>query len=44
MDSGPCWETALEAALVKVVLGCIVRNGLVWKEGPRECEGKELVG
>lgn len=29
---------------MKVVLGCMVRNGLVLKEGPQECEGKELVG
>lgn len=35
---------ALEEVVVKVVLGYRVRNGLVWRRGPRECEGREPVG
>ena len=33
----------LEGAAVKVVLGYMVRSDLVWREGPREYEDRELV-
>lgn len=44
MAFDPCSETALEEVLVKVLLGCTLRNGPASREGLLECGGKEPLG